>query len=122
MGVRASSTGCSLAIEPSLRDKIWHPGPTLAGLRDRKRRRSERRSVLVSEYGERVGQIVRIVRSEGHLATGPRVDETQSDGVQPLTVQAEPGRQGRIGAVGEVADARMVHGAHVDPDLVSTPG
>src|SRR5262245_10552876 len=122
MGVRASSTGCSLAIESSLRDKIWHSGPTLAALPDRTRRRPEGRSVLVSEYGEGVGQIVRIVRSEGHLVTGPRMDEAQSYRVQPLAGQAEPGGQGRIGAVGEIADARVVYGAHVHPDLVRTPG
>ena len=35
---------------------------------------------------------------------------------------AQPGGEHRVGAVGEVADARVAQGAHVHPDLVGAPG
>ena len=48
--------------------------------------------------------------------------EGQPDGVQPLPGQPEPGGQRRVGAVGEVADARVPQRREVHPDLVGAAG
>ena len=42
--------------------------------------------------------------------------------MQPLPGQAEPGGQRGVGAVGEVADARMPQSRHVHADLVRAAG
>ena len=48
--------------------------------------------------------------------------ERELMGVQPLPREAEPGRNGGVGAVERVADARMPVRGHVHPDLVRAPG
>ena len=42
--------------------------------------------------------------------------------MQPLALEADPPGQCRVGAVGEVADARVLERGHVHPDLVGAPG
>ena len=50
------------------------------------------------------------------------VGERQLRGVQPLAGQPEPSGQRGVGAVGEVADARVAYRRHVHPDLVGAAG
>src|SRR3954467_9831052 len=63
-------------------------------------------SARVAEHVQRVPQIVRVVADEPNLVLRTGVDKAELARVQPLAAQSEPGGQGRIGAVREIADAR----------------
>src|SRR5689334_533721 len=79
-------------------------------------------SVAITHLLERrleVGWVRRLVRD---VLARLRVLEAEAYGVQPLALETEPLRQRRVGAVGEVADARVLEGGHVHPDLVGAAG
>jgi hypothetical protein len=61
-----------------------------------------------------VGEVrgVRAGERDGVAVGG--VGERQADRVQPLAGQAQPGGEHRVGAVQQVADARVPEGGHVD--------
>ena len=64
----------------------------------------------------------RVVRGELDPFAGGRVLEGQPAGVQPLPLETQARRQHRVGAVGQVTDARVPQGAEVHADLVGAPG
>ena len=96
---------------------------------DRSRRRQPGRSVTApqAQFSARStasapARSARVVAGELHQAAVGGVREAEPDGVQPLPGDAEPGGQRRVGAVGQVADARVPERGEVDPDLVGAPG
>ena len=68
-----------------------------------------------------MGKIWRIRRFKRNSLTGARVGDRQRNGVQPLTLEPEALCQGGIGAIREVTTTRVIHGGHMDSDLVGTP-
>ena len=66
-------------------------------------------------------QVVRVLADKPHFAPVCRVCEGQFTGVQPLPIQAQPGREHRVSAVGRVAAARVVQRREVHTDLVGAP-
>ena len=71
---------------------------------------------------EGVLEVVGVGRLEGDVLTGLRVLEAELHRVQPLPLDPDAPRQGGVGTVGEVADARVLQRRHVDADLVGAPG
>ena len=57
------------------------------------------------------GQVVGVGRLVLDVVAGVRVLEAQPDGVQPLPLEADPAGEHRVGAVGQVADARVLSAA-----------
>src|SRR3954470_10761845 len=63
-------------------------------------------------------QVLRVGTLEVDVVARPGVFEAQPDGVQPLALQLQARGQLRVGAVGEVATARVMQRREVHPDLV----
>src|SRR3954468_21374379 len=68
------------------------------------------------------GQVIGVVRLVLDVLPRVGVLEAELHRVQPLPPQPEPAGEGRVGAVGEVADARVLERRHVRPDLVGAAG
>src|SRR5580765_8948622 len=99
------------------------PGnPASQGLSTRARRAFVLRRWVPSEQVERPLEVLGVLAGERHVLPRPRVLEAEPDRVQPLPLQPDPLGEDRVGAVGEVADARVVQGREVHPDLVRPTG
>src|SRR6185312_3819319 len=66
-------------------------------------------------------EIARIFGREDHRFAAPRVPEPKPNRVKPLSLETEPGRNGRICAVHRVTDAGMPLRGHVNADLMGSP-
>ncbi len=118
---RTSSSVCTGGgIAASLREARWMSAtaaasPSWAG-------RSTRSSVGTTDDLEGVGQVVGVGRLVLDVLTGVGVLEPEAYGVQPLAGEPQALGEGRVGAVAEVADARVLEGGHVYPDLMGATG
>ena len=65
-------------------------------------------SVAIAGHLQGVRQVLGVARLVLHLLPRSRGDETEPYRVQPLPGQAQRGGEGRVGAIGEVADAGML--------------
>ena len=69
-----------------------------------------------------LGEVVGVRRLVLDVLPAVGVLEPELHGVQPLPLQPEPLGEGRVGAVGQVAHARVLERGHVHPDLVGPAG
>src|SRR6478735_9815207 len=76
----------------------------------------------IPDHLEGAGEVLGVGRLVLDVVAGVRVLEAQAYGVQPLPLQPDPAGERRVGAVGEVADAGVLEGSHVHPDLVRAAG
>src|SRR4051812_31893389 len=75
-------------------------------------------SVEVTDQVYRVLEVGRVVGLELDVLPGVGVLETESYGVQPLSLQPQPLGQDGVAAVQRVPDAGVFQRLHVHPDLV----
>ena len=78
--------------------------------------------VAVTQSGQRVGQVERVLAGEGYALAGTGVIEAQAVRVQPLAGQSQFGAKARVGAVGQVAAAGVAQCREVHTNLVGASG
>src|SRR5579875_394308 len=79
-------------------------------------------SAFGAEDIQGVPQVVRVRAAERDLAAGDGMREGQPHRVQPLPGQPQVRREHGVGAVEQVAAARVAQRGHVHPDLVGAAG
>src|SRR5262249_51222887 len=81
-------------------------------------------SVCVTDDLQGVSEIVGVRRLVLDVLPRVRVLEAEPGPgrVQPLPLEPDPPCERRVGAVGQVTDARVLERAHVHPDLVGAAG